>query len=91
MNIINDPSNQSVITSLPTITGIFNPFITSNELYIGFYTRTQVDNIPALSNFYNKTTIDNNYYTKTSTDNLLNAKENILTFSSPLSRSVNTI
>jgi hypothetical protein len=91
MNIINDTSSQTVITTLPTITGIFNPFITSNELYTGFYTRTQVDNIPALSNFYNKTTIDNNYYTKTSTDNLLNAKENILTFSSPLSRSVNTI
>jgi hypothetical protein len=37
------------------------------------------------------TNLTNNYYTKTSTDTLLNAKEQVLTFSSPLTRSTNTI
>ena len=32
-----------------------------------------------------------NIYSKTETDNLLNTKENILTFSSPLTRTTNTI
>jgi len=37
------------------------------------------------------TNLANNYYNKTSTDTLLNAKEQILTFSSPLIRTTNTI
>ncbi len=37
------------------------------------------------------TNLTNNYYNKTSTDTLLNAKENSLTFSSPLTRTTNTI
>jgi hypothetical protein len=37
------------------------------------------------------TNLTNNYYNRTSTDTLLNAKEQILTFSSPLTRSTNTI
>ena len=45
------------------------------------YTKTEVNGLTTLTNFYNKT----------STDTLLNAKEAVLTFSSPLTRTTNTI
>jgi len=38
MNIINDNSSQ-VITSLANVSNLYNPFITSNELFIGLATK----------------------------------------------------
>ena len=87
-NILNTAINTKETTltfSSPLVRTINN--ITFNEA-----------SITTLTNFYNKTDMDgfitwieNNYYVKTSVNNLLNAKEAILTFSSPLIRTTNTI
>jgi hypothetical protein len=45
MNIINDTSSQTVITSLANVVGTYNPFITSNILYENFYTKTAADTL----------------------------------------------
>jgi hypothetical protein len=53
----------------------FNPDLTN------IYTKSQVDGIATLTNFYNKTSIDSS----------LSGKESVLSFSAPLTRSTNTI
>jgi hypothetical protein len=45
MNPINDTSSQSTITNLNNVVGVFNYYITSNELYTNFYTKTQTNNL----------------------------------------------
>jgi hypothetical protein len=45
MNIINDTSSQTVITSLANVVGTYNPIITSNDLYVNFYTKTATDTL----------------------------------------------
>ena len=39
MNIINDTSSQTTITTYPAVTGTYNPLITSNDLVIGLATK----------------------------------------------------
>ena len=48
---------------------------------------TQID----FSSYATNTNSSTNYYTQTQTNNLLNAKQNALTFSSPLVNTTNTI
>ena len=55
------------------------------------YTKTEVNNINILANYYNITYINNNFYTKSSIDTALNGKEATLTFNTPLTRTINTI
>ena len=43
------------------------------------------------NSYATNTNLTNNYYYKTTTDNLLNSKQNTLTFSSPLLNTANTI
>jgi len=40
-----DSSAQNIITNLNNVVGVFNPFITSNELYTGFYTKGQTNTL----------------------------------------------
>ncbi len=39
MDIISDTSSQTVVTSLANVTGVYNPFVTSNELVTGLATK----------------------------------------------------
>ena len=80
-----------------TSTAALDNFVSSN--YVNFlssnnsnYTRNASNILKSFIDTTNtnltttNTNITNNYYNKTSTDTLLNAKEQILTFSSPLTR-----
>jgi hypothetical protein len=66
------PSDWNTTINKPST---FNPDLTN------VYTKTEVNNISTLTNFYNKT----------STDTLLAGKEAVLTFSTPLTRTLNAI
>ena len=145
MDIINDTSSQTVITTLPTITGTYNPLISqtdlntalatkqntltaaTNLLGIGssvtainwnnitlnrptifptdwasvsgkpttfnpdltnIYTKTEVNNIATLTNFYNKTASDGLYLTSASASTTY---QPILTFNNPITKTGNIV
>ena len=75
--VINKPTNfQSDWTST-----VINKPSTFPADMTNIYTKTEVNNIATLTNFYNKTTLDTT----------LAGKESVLTFSTPLTRTANTI
>jgi hypothetical protein len=67
-----------------------NTTLTTAQTNNSNYTRDASNVLQTNINTTN-TNLSTNYYNKSSTDTLLNAKEQILTFSSPLTRSTNTI
>jgi hypothetical protein len=83
MTIIIDDTVQSISASLnPSIVANqsqYSTYVSSNTFYssnsnalyqLGLrYTKTEVDSLTTLTNFYNKTAIDTNIYTKTQSDN----------------------
>jgi hypothetical protein len=97
-----DTSIQGTYTSFPYSITSNDGYTTSN--YVNFlssnnsnYTRNTSNILKSFIDTTNtnltatNTNLANNYYNKTTTDTLLNAKENTLSFTSPLTRSVDTI
>jgi hypothetical protein len=89
-NIINKPSTfpsdwNTTINKPSTFPSDWNTTInkpsTFNPDLTNIYTKTEVNNINTLTNYYNKTTLDTT----------LAGKEAVLTFSSPLAKTANTI
>jgi hypothetical protein len=89
-NIINKPSTfpsdwNTTINKPSTFPSDWNTTInkpsTFNPDLTNVYTKTEVNNINTLTNYYNKTTLDTT----------LAGKEAVLTFSSPLTRTLNAV
>ena len=88
LNFTTDTSTQLTYSSFGFTTPQLDNFATSNQLLI---TSNQIINKINTDITGINTNLTTNYYNKTATDGLLNAKEQNLTFSSPLTRSTNTI
>jgi hypothetical protein len=95
-----DSSSQTTITNLNNVVGVFNPFITSNELYTGFYTKGQTNtllnakenvltfNAPLTRNT-NTIGIDLSSYLTTSAAS--STYQPILSFSAPMTKTGNNV
>jgi hypothetical protein len=74
--------------AIGTTPGTYNLNVNGSINSTSFYQNgTLID----FSSYATNANLTTNYYNKSSTDTLLNAKENTLTFSSPLTRTTNTI
>jgi hypothetical protein len=109
MDVINDTSSQTVITTLPTITGTYNSIISQTDLNTALALKQNI--LTASTNLvgigssitqlnWNNITLNRpttfapimtNIYSKTETNTLTNAKQNTLSFQSPLVNNANTI
>jgi hypothetical protein len=102
INFPTDSSVQGTYTSFPYTITNNDGYVSSNYVNIlstnnSNYTRNASNVLQTNINTTNtnltatNTNLTNNYYNRTSTDTLLNAKEQILSFTAPLTRSTNTI